>query len=171
LALASVVSTDNTALLQGMEDLSRKVAALSAEQERLRASFRDHRLSPRNPSSSSREPHPGSRNLRPGSRSPPKGHRTLTLLEPSPLRRPSATVYSGLRLPPAGKLAQQNHRRQMSALQRQAASSLLTNLLNSDPGGHGFNLCVYPRRLIPRRWERTNYDVCAADGSTIHTYG
>jgi hypothetical protein len=101
--------TDNTALLQGMEDLSRKVAALSAEQERLCASFMGHRLSPRNPSSSSRDPRPGSRNNRSGSRSPPppRGHRTLTLLVPSPLRRPSATVHSAMRLPPAGKLAQQ----------------------------------------------------------------
>jgi hypothetical protein len=55
-----------------MEDLFRKVAALSAEQERLHESFRGHRLSPRNPSSNSRDPRPGSRSSRSGRRSPPK---------------------------------------------------------------------------------------------------
>jgi hypothetical protein len=109
-ALASVGRPpNNTTLLQGMEGLSRQVAALSAEQERLRASFRDLRLSSRDPSSSSRDPRPGSRNRRPSSRSPPpqRGHRTLTLRGILPLRRLGATVYSALRLPPAGKLTQQ----------------------------------------------------------------
>jgi hypothetical protein len=32
------------------------------------------------------------------------------------------------------------------------------------------DLCAYLRRLIPRRWERVNYDLCAANGTTIHTY-
>jgi hypothetical protein len=35
----------------------------------------------------------------------------------------------------------------------------------------GPDLCVYPRRLIPRRREQLNYDLCAANGTTIHTYG
>jgi cleavage and polyadenylation specificity factor subunit 1 len=35
----------------------------------------------------------------------------------------------------------------------------------------GSDLCVYPRRLVPRRKERVNYDLCAANGTTIHTYG
>jgi hypothetical protein len=30
---------------------------------------------------------------------------------------------------------------------------------------------VYPRKLIPRRRERVNYDLCAANGTTIPTYG
>jgi hypothetical protein len=34
----------------------------------------------------------------------------------------------------------------------------------------GSDLCVYPRRLIPRSRERMNYDLCAANGTTIHTY-
>jgi hypothetical protein len=35
----------------------------------------------------------------------------------------------------------------------------------------GSDLCVYPRRFIPRRRERANNDLCAANGTTIHTYG
>jgi hypothetical protein len=35
----------------------------------------------------------------------------------------------------------------------------------------GSDLCVYPCRLIPRHMERVDYDLCAANGSTIHTYG
>ena len=35
----------------------------------------------------------------------------------------------------------------------------------------GSDLCVYPRKLVPRRKERVNYDLCAANGTTIHTYG
>jgi hypothetical protein len=35
----------------------------------------------------------------------------------------------------------------------------------------GSDLCVYPRRLIPRRRERVDYGLCAANGTTIHTYG
>jgi cleavage and polyadenylation specificity factor subunit 1 len=30
---------------------------------------------------------------------------------------------------------------------------------------------VYPRKLIPQRRSRVNYDLYAADGKTIHTYG
>jgi hypothetical protein len=30
---------------------------------------------------------------------------------------------------------------------------------------------VYPRKLIPQRRERVNYDLCAANGTTIRTYG
>jgi hypothetical protein len=33
------------------------------------------------------------------------------------------------------------------------------------------DLCVYPRKLIPRRRERVNYDLCVANGTTIPTYG
>jgi hypothetical protein len=33
------------------------------------------------------------------------------------------------------------------------------------------DLCVFPRRLIPQRRSRVNYDLCAANGTTIPTYG
>jgi hypothetical protein len=35
----------------------------------------------------------------------------------------------------------------------------------------GSDLCVYPRRLVPRLRKRVNYDLCAANGTTVHTYG
>jgi hypothetical protein len=33
------------------------------------------------------------------------------------------------------------------------------------------NLCMYPPRLVLGCKERINYDLCAANGTTIHTYG
>jgi hypothetical protein len=35
----------------------------------------------------------------------------------------------------------------------------------------GSDVCVYPRRLVPLPKERVNYDLSAANGTTIHTYG
>jgi hypothetical protein len=35
----------------------------------------------------------------------------------------------------------------------------------------GSDLGVYPHRPIPRRKEHVNHDVCAANGTTVHTYG
>jgi hypothetical protein len=35
----------------------------------------------------------------------------------------------------------------------------------------GLDLCVFPRKLIPRRKERVNYDLCTANVTIIPTYG
>jgi hypothetical protein len=35
----------------------------------------------------------------------------------------------------------------------------------------GSDLCVYPCRLIAEHRERVNYNLCATNGTTIHTYG
>ena len=35
----------------------------------------------------------------------------------------------------------------------------------------GSNLCVFPRKLLPGRRERTDYTLYAANGTTILTYG
>ena len=35
----------------------------------------------------------------------------------------------------------------------------------------GSDLCVFPRRLVPGRKERTSYDLFAANGTPIPTYG
>ena len=32
----------------------------------------------------------------------------------------------------------------------------------------GSDLYVYPRRLVPRRKERANYDLCAGNGTITH---
>jgi hypothetical protein len=37
--------------------------------------------------------------------------------------------------------------------------------------GRCLDLCIYPHRLVPRCKERTNYDLCTANGTSIHTYG
>jgi hypothetical protein len=79
-ALASVGPPPNyTTFLQEIDDLSRQVAALSAEQDRLRASFSDPPLSSRNPCSSITDPLLGPRNRRPNSRSPCRGDTAPTL--------------------------------------------------------------------------------------------
>jgi hypothetical protein len=65
-ALASVGPPPNTTLLQEIEDLSRQVAALSNEQNRLRTSSRE-------PCPSTRHPGPGPRNRRLNSRSASRG--------------------------------------------------------------------------------------------------
>jgi hypothetical protein len=38
-------------------------------------------------------------------------------------------------------------------------------------GDTGSDLCMYSRRLNPRRKEHVNYDLCAPNGTTISTYG
>ena len=58
----------------------------------------------------------------------------------------------------------------MSAL-RQAASSSRTVSKQQFLVNTSSDLCVYPRRLVLRREEGANYDLCAANGTTIHTYG
>jgi hypothetical protein len=35
----------------------------------------------------------------------------------------------------------------------------------------GSDLCVFPRKLVPQRKSRVNYDIRAANGTTIPTYG
>jgi hypothetical protein len=35
----------------------------------------------------------------------------------------------------------------------------------------GSDLCVFPRRLVPRRRERTSYDLFAANVTPLPTYG
>jgi hypothetical protein len=78
-SLALVTSPNNTTLLQEIVYLSRQVAALSAEQDRLRTSFRDPPLSTRDPCSSTRYPDSGPRNRLPNSRSPSRGDTAPTL--------------------------------------------------------------------------------------------
>jgi hypothetical protein len=70
---------DSTSLLRGIEDLSRQVAALNAEQDLFRNCSRDPHLTSRDPCSSTRDPRPGSRNRRPVSRSPSRDDAAATL--------------------------------------------------------------------------------------------
>ncbi|XP_023713480.1 uncharacterized protein LOC111867671 [Cryptotermes secundus] len=80
-------------------------------------------------------------------------------------------MYSTLLIPPAGKLTQQTS----SAAHVCATTGRLfiTDRVNKRQFlvDTGSDISVYPRRLVHRRMERTNYDLCPANGTTIHTYG
>jgi hypothetical protein len=133
LDVAPQLALDNTALLQGIEGLSRQVVALNSEQDRLRTSLWDPRLSSRDPSYSTRDP-----TLSPGT--------AVLSADPPPemtLQPPSAGIIAASQperksvLHPAPTASRENqhsrqHRRHMSALQRQAASSLWPDLLNGN---------------------------------------
>jgi hypothetical protein len=74
-------------------------------------------------------------------------------------------------LPPAGKLTQQT-----SPAAHVCATTgclFVTDRLSKRQFlvDTGSDLCVYPRRLIQRRKERANYDLCVANSTTIHIYG
>jgi hypothetical protein len=70
---------DSTTLLQEIEDLALQAAALSAEQDRLRISFRDPCVRSMDTCSSFWYPLPGSRNRPPGGRSPSRDGTASTL--------------------------------------------------------------------------------------------
>jgi hypothetical protein len=81
-------------------------------------------------------------------------------------------VYATLHKPPAGKLTQQ------TPPAANVCSTTTGRLFIKDQSSKrqflvdtGSDLCVYPRRLVPRHKERANYDLYAANGTTIHTYG
>ncbi|PNF27361.1 hypothetical protein B7P43_G02438 [Cryptotermes secundus] len=93
------------------------------------------------------------------------------LLVPPPFRRSGTKLYSALLLPPAGKLTQRTSSAahvcgttgRLFIADRVSKRQFLVDT--------GSDHCVYPRRLVHRRMERTTYDLCAANGTTIHTYG
>jgi hypothetical protein len=81
-------------------------------------------------------------------------------------------LFPALHLQLAGKLEQQ--------------TSAVANVCTTDTGrlfitdktskrwfllDTGSDLCVFPRKLIPQRRSHVNYDLCAANGTTIPTYG
>jgi cleavage and polyadenylation specificity factor subunit 1 len=81
-------------------------------------------------------------------------------------------MYSTLFLPPAGKLEQQ------TLMAADVCTTTIGRLFITDRTSKlrylvdtGSDLCVFPRKLVPGRKERVNYDLFAANGSTIHTYG
>jgi hypothetical protein len=69
-------------------------------------------------------------------------------------------------LPPAGKLQQETSLggRRLHYMHRPP-------LHHRFIPGTGSDLCVFPRKLVPGRKERVNYDLFAANGTTIPTYG
>jgi hypothetical protein len=145
---------DSTALPQGIEDPSRQVASLTTEQNRPRTFFKNPLVSSRDPCPNN--PHRISRNRRPGSRPPSRGN-----IDPNPCayRRQGQPTQQAS---PAAQVCTTSRGR-LFITDRITKRQFLVDT--------GSDLCVYPRRLIPRRMERVDYDLCAADGSTIHTYG
>jgi hypothetical protein len=173
-ALASVgPNLDSTALLQGIENLYRQVAALSTDQDRLRASPRNPRRSSRKPCPSLIDPRPVSRNSCPRNRFPSPGDTSPT------------TCWCHRRYGARARKYTQpcSHRQERKPTQQTSptahiCSTTAGRLFITDRISKrqflvdtGSDLCVYSRRLIPRRKERANYDLCAANGTTIHTYG
>jgi hypothetical protein len=162
-----------TVLLQGIEDPSRQVASLTPEQNRPRTSCKNPLLSSRDPSPSSSKPHPISRNRRTGSRPPSRSN-----IEPNPCwyhRRYGARAQKCSK--PCA-YPQQKQPTQQTLPTAQVCTTSTGRLFITDRSTKrqylvdtGSDLCVYPRRLVPRRMERVDYDLCAANGSTIHTYG
>jgi hypothetical protein len=96
-------------------------------------------------------------------------YRIHPLLVQWPIRSPNAKLYRALRLPPA---------EETNAADITGCSTMTGRLFVTDSSSKrqfvvdtGSDLCMYPRRLAPRRKERANYDLCAANGTTIHIYG
>jgi hypothetical protein len=135
-----------------------QVAALSAEHDRLHTSFRDPRLS-------HRDLRPSYRNRRPGSRSPSRDDTASTLCWC--YRRFGARAQKCTQ----GKLMQQRstaaHICATTIGRLFITDRLSKRQLQVDTGS---DLCVYPRRFIPRCKKRIIYDLCAADGTTNYTY-
>jgi hypothetical protein len=135
-AVASVSPTPNSvSLKQEIEDLTRQVASLSAERDRLRASIRDLPVSRRDHYPSSPEPRTRTRDPR-----PTPGTAARTAVRPPPTlcwyyRRFGAAAQKCT--PPCtyhqhGYYSSRHHRRHMSAPQRRVASSLLTDTINGN---------------------------------------
>jgi hypothetical protein len=158
-ALASVAPLpDSNALMQRIEDLTRQVTALSTELTQLRSNYRD--------------PRPSSGNRRSGTRSPSRDNATPTLCWYHRLYRPRAQKCTQ-----PGSYRQQEKLPQRTSTAAHVCATTTDRLFITDRISKrqflidtGSDLCVYPRRLIPRRKERVNYDLCAPNGTTIPTY-
>jgi hypothetical protein len=91
---------------------------------------------------------------------------------PPAIRGYGEKVYTTVLLPPAGK------RQQQALIAADACSTPPGRLFIIDRVSNlrflvdtGSDLCVFPRRLVPGRRERTSYDLFAANGTPIPTYG
>jgi len=90
---------------------------------------------------------------------------------------PAERLASAEELPPAGRLpAGKLHQRTLTAANVCTTSSgrlFITDRVSKrrylvDTGS---DLCVFPRKFLPGRRERTDYNLYPANGTTIHTYG
>jgi hypothetical protein len=94
------------------------------------------------------------------------------VLVSSKFRRSSTTVFTTLHLQVSGKLTQQ------ASTAVNVCKTVTSHLFITDKTSKrrflidtGSDLCVFPRKLIPQRKSRVNYDLSVANGTTIPTYG
>jgi hypothetical protein len=80
-------------------------------------------------------------------------------------------MYPAIRLPPAGKLTQK------TSTAARVCTTTTGRLFITDEiskrrflGDTGYDHCVHPSRLVPRRKERFYYDLSAANGTTTFAY-
>jgi hypothetical protein len=164
-------STDTTELLRRIEELSRRVETLSTERNRPRSrdrssSSRDREYSPRD--------HPSNPRIRrPYNRSPSRHDAPTNFCWYH--RRFGARAQKCT--PPCAH-QQQGKLTQQTAPAAHVCTIATGRLFVTDKSSKqrflidtGSDFCVFPRKLIPQRRERVNYDLCAANGTTIPTYG
>jgi hypothetical protein len=91
---------------------------------------------------------------------------------PPEIRGQGAKLYTALILSPVAK------RQQQALMAADARSTLTSRLFTTDRVSNlrflvdtDSDLCVFPRKLVPGRKERTSYDLFAANGTPIPTYG
>jgi hypothetical protein len=158
---------ENTALMQRAEELSRQVETLRAERNHRSSSSRDRRYNQRDRPYSPR-------------------NRRFNNNSPSRLDNATGSYWYhrrfGGRAQNCNQLCSYRREKWKPALQTSAVAHFCTTatgrLFVTDKSSKlrflidtGSDLCVFPRKLIPQRRERFNYDLCAANGTTIPTYG
>jgi hypothetical protein len=158
--LTSIASLPKSnTLLQHIKDLSRQVAALSAELAHLR--------------SSSRDPRSSSRNHQSDSRSSSQDDATFTLCWYHRHYKAQAQKCTQ----PCSYCQQEKLTQRISTASPVCATTTgCLFIMDRLSKRHflvdtGSDLSVYPHRLIPRCKECDNYDLRAAKGSNIPTYG
>jgi hypothetical protein len=172
----SPILLDNTArLFERVEELSRQLASQRAPQTSNRSQPRDRHLSSpeiaacRSPETA---PTPPSTLTHPTT---PAGTNVISGRWPkiqSTVLTPAEGPTLADSLPPAGKFQQ----RSLTAANVCTTSSgrlFITDRVTKQQYlvDTGSDMCVFPRKLLPGRWDRTDYTLYAANGITIPTYG
>jgi hypothetical protein len=154
------LSVDDT-LVQHIEDLSRQVAALSAELAHLRSRSRAHlRSNSRDPCSCTRNRRAKDHHPKMTLNPPSAGTIATTELGHKSVRSPAPTANKKNK----NSRCQQQH---MSALQPQTVSSSRTGLVNAN----SWSTWVQTSPYTLTGSSRDNYDFSVANGTTIPTYG
>jgi hypothetical protein len=149
-------TTDSTALLQRIDDLSRQIAAFIAERNRSRSG--DNRYRPRDCS-------PEKSNSRDDTAITRCWYHRRFGASAQNCTKPCSYSQQG-KLPHQTSTAVYVYTTTTRRLYVTDKRSKQQFLINT-----GSDLCVFPRKLIPQRKESVNFDIRAANGTTIRTYG